>query len=102
MKLIGVTQLNSEHLRERSPLSSPEHSQREHRRWWIVWTLLGSTAINYINRETLSVLAPVKYHFRHSQLSNIFGAFHALAASPASALGLICIALFGFASWSTM
>jgi ACS family hexuronate transporter-like MFS transporter len=47
-------------------------------RWWIVWTLFGSTVINYINRQTLSVLAPViskEFHLNHSQLSNIFGAF---------------------------
>lgn len=48
------------------------------RRWWIVWTLFFSTAINYINRQTLSVLAPVisrEFHLNHSELSNIFGAF---------------------------
>jgi ACS family hexuronate transporter-like MFS transporter len=48
------------------------------RRWWIVWTLFFSTAINYINRQTLSVLAPViarEFHLNHSQLSNVFGAF---------------------------
>ena len=48
------------------------------RRWWIVWTLFFSTAINYINRQTLSVLAPViskEFHLTHTQLSNIFGAF---------------------------
>src|SRR4051812_37780303 len=27
-------------------------------RWWIVWTLFGSTVINYISRQTFSVLAP--------------------------------------------
>src|SRR5437763_7111969 len=51
---------------------------RDRRRWWIVWTLFCSTAINYINRQTLSVLAPVitrEFHLTHSQLSNIFGAF---------------------------
>ncbi len=51
---------------------------KERRRWWIVWTLFGSTAINYINRQTLSVLAPVisqQFHLNHAQLSNIFGAF---------------------------
>jgi MFS transporter, ACS family, hexuronate transporter len=51
---------------------------RGRRRWWIVWTLFCSTAINYINRQTLSVLAPVitrEFHLSHSQLSNIFGAF---------------------------
>jgi MFS transporter, ACS family, aldohexuronate transporter len=48
------------------------------RRWWIVWTLFFSTAINYINRQTLSVLAPViskEFHLNHSQLSNVFGVF---------------------------
>ena len=29
------------------------------RRWWIVWTLFFSTAINYINRQTLSVFSSV-------------------------------------------
>jgi ACS family hexuronate transporter-like MFS transporter len=48
------------------------------RRWWIVWTLFLSTTINYINRQTLSVLAPVisrEFHLTHTQLSNIFGSF---------------------------
>ena len=52
--------------------------RRDRRRWWIVWTLLFSTAINYINRQTLSVLAPViskQFHLSHSELSSIFGAF---------------------------
>jgi ACS family hexuronate transporter-like MFS transporter len=48
------------------------------RRWWIIWTLFGSTVINYINRQTLSVLAPVitkEFHLSHTQLSKIFGSF---------------------------
>ena len=48
------------------------------RRWWIVWTLFFSTAVNYINRQTLSVLAPVitrEFQLNHSQLSHIFGVF---------------------------
>jgi MFS transporter, ACS family, hexuronate transporter len=52
--------------------------RRDRRRWWIVWTLFVSTAVNYINRQTLSVLAPViskEFHLSHSELSNIFGAF---------------------------
>jgi MFS transporter, ACS family, hexuronate transporter len=52
--------------------------RKDRRRWWIVWTLLCSTAINYINRQTLSVLAPLiskQFHLSHSELSNIFGAF---------------------------
>src|SRR5947209_4456463 len=50
----------------------------DRRRWWIVWTLFGSTAINYINRQTLSVLAPVisqEFHLSRSELSHVFGAF---------------------------
>ena len=48
------------------------------RRWWIVWALFLSTVINYINRQTLSILAPViskEFHLDHTQLSQIFGAF---------------------------
>jgi ACS family hexuronate transporter-like MFS transporter len=67
-----------------TPLSNEERHQpprltaKDRRRWWIIWTLLCSTAINYINRQTLSVLAPVitrEFHLNHSQLSNIFSAF---------------------------
>jgi ACS family hexuronate transporter-like MFS transporter len=53
-------------------------SQVSSRRWWIVWTLFCSTVINYINRQVLSILAPVitsEFHLTHSQLSSIFGAF---------------------------
>lgn len=48
------------------------------RRWRIVWALFASTAINYINRQTLSVLAPEiskQFHLTHAELSNIFGSF---------------------------
>ncbi|HXW14536.1 MAG TPA: MFS transporter [Terriglobia bacterium] len=47
-------------------------------RWWIVWALFGSTVINYISRQTFSVLAPVitqELHFSHTDLSRIFSAF---------------------------
>jgi ACS family hexuronate transporter-like MFS transporter len=47
-------------------------------RWWIVWTLFGSTVINYINRQTFSVLAPVitqQLHLSHTDLSRVFSAF---------------------------
>jgi ACS family hexuronate transporter-like MFS transporter len=48
------------------------------RRWWIVWALFGSTVLNYFNRQTLSVLAPLiakELHLSHSDLSHIFAAF---------------------------
>jgi ACS family hexuronate transporter-like MFS transporter len=51
---------------------------KKHLRWWIAWTLFLSTVINYINRQTLSVLAPVitqQFHLTHTQLSWVFSAF---------------------------
>ncbi len=47
-------------------------------RWWIVWILFGSTVINYISRQTFSVLAPVisqQLHLNHTDLSNVFSVF---------------------------
>jgi ACS family hexuronate transporter-like MFS transporter len=47
-------------------------------RWRIVWILFFSTVINYVNRQTLSLLAPVislELNFSHEDLANIFGAF---------------------------
>jgi MFS transporter, ACS family, hexuronate transporter len=47
-------------------------------RWWIVWTLFGSTVVNYISRQTFSVLAPViaqELHLTHTDLSRVFSAF---------------------------
>jgi len=49
-----------------------------HLRWWIVWTLFGSTVINYISRQTFSVLAPVitkQLHLSHTELSRAFSVF---------------------------
>lgn len=50
----------------------------KHLRWWIVWTLFCSTVINYINRQTLSVLAPViikQFHMSHEDYAGIVAAF---------------------------
>ena len=47
-------------------------------RWWIVWTLFGSTVINYISRQTFSVLAPVitqELHLSHTDLAKVFSLF---------------------------
>jgi ACS family hexuronate transporter-like MFS transporter len=47
-------------------------------RWWIVWTLFFSTVINYISRQTFSLLVPVisaQYHLTNSDLGKIFAAF---------------------------
>jgi ACS family hexuronate transporter-like MFS transporter len=50
----------------------------KHLRWWIVWTLFCSTVINYIDRQTLSVLAPViikEFHMSHEDYSHVVSAF---------------------------
>ena len=47
-------------------------------RWWIVWTLFFSTVINYISRQTFSVLAPLlttQLHLSHTDLARILSAF---------------------------
>jgi ACS family hexuronate transporter-like MFS transporter len=47
-------------------------------RWWIVGTLFLSTTINYIDRQTLSMLAPVilkELHLTHVDYSKIVSAF---------------------------
>jgi ACS family hexuronate transporter-like MFS transporter len=49
-----------------------------HVRWWIVWTLFFSTVINYISRQTFSLLVPVisaQYHLTNADLGKIFAAF---------------------------
>lgn len=49
-------------------------------RWWIAGLLLISTMINYIDRQTLSVLAPflkVQYHWKNSDLAWVFIVFRA-------------------------
>src|ERR1700735_4307069 len=47
-------------------------------RWWIGGLLFASTVINYIDRQTLSLLAPylqLEYHWTHSDYANIASAF---------------------------
>ena len=49
-----------------------------HLRWWIGGILLASTVINYIDRQTLSLLAPYlkqDYHWSNSDYANIVVAF---------------------------
>jgi len=50
----------------------------KHLRWWIIWTLFCSTVINYVDRQTLSVLAPVvtkEFHMTNADYSYIVTAF---------------------------
>ncbi|HTZ83132.1 MAG TPA: MFS transporter [Candidatus Acidoferrales bacterium] len=47
-------------------------------RWWIAGLLFASTVINYIDRQTLSLLAPylqVQYHWTNSDYANLAIAF---------------------------
>lgn len=47
-------------------------------RWRIAWILFFSTAINYVNRQTFSLLSPVisaQLHFNHEDLSHVIGSF---------------------------
>jgi ACS family hexuronate transporter-like MFS transporter len=50
----------------------------KHLRWWIGGLLFASTVINYIDRQTLSVLAPylkIEYHWNNEQFALIVIAF---------------------------
>ena len=58
--------------------AQPRRGSQGRVRWWIVWTLFLSTVINYISRQTFSVLAPLitaQYHLTHTDLAKILGAF---------------------------
>ena len=63
---------------QRETALAPGKVRASRTRWWIVWTLFFSTVTNYISRQTFSVLAPMlasQYHFSHSDLGRILGAF---------------------------
>jgi len=65
-------------LNQQPILPVPQKMRAGRTRWWIVWTLFCSTAINYISRQTFSVLSPViaaQYHLTHTDLAKIIGAF---------------------------
>ena len=66
-------------------------------RWFIVWTLFCSTVINYINRQTLSVLAPVimqQFHMTHEDYSYVVSAFQ-IAYAGMWLIGGIIIDIIG-------
>ncbi|MGD0693309.1 MAG: MFS transporter [Terriglobia bacterium] len=47
-------------------------------RWWIVWTLFFSTVINYVDRQTLSNLAPVitkEFHMTNTEYGLVVSSF---------------------------
>ena len=68
-----------------NPANSMQEAGRPHQlrspgrvRWWIVWTLFFSTVINYISRQTFSLLVPVisaQYHLTNTDFGKISAAF---------------------------
>ena len=68
-----------------NPANSMQEAGKPHQlrspgrvRWWIVWTLFFSTVINYISRQTFSLLVPVisaQYHLTNTDFGKISAAF---------------------------
>ncbi|HWC17735.1 MAG TPA: MFS transporter, partial [Terriglobales bacterium] len=61
-------------------------------RWWIGGLLLASTIINYIDRQTLSALAPYlkqDYHWSNSDYANIVIAFRVAYSAGLVAVGRV-------------
>jgi len=59
-------------------------------RWWIGGLLFASTVINYIDRQTLSLLAPylkLEYHWTNSDYANLAIAFRVAYSIGQSAFG---------------
>ncbi len=59
-------------------------------RWWIVAVLFASTIINYLDRQTLSLLAPylkVQYHWSNTDYADIVIAFRVAYAIGQSLFG---------------
>src|SRR5881275_3063508 len=61
-----------------------------HLRWWIATVLFASTIINYLDRQTLSLLAPylkVQYHWTNTDYALIVIAFRVAYAIGQTTLG---------------
>ena len=59
-------------------------------RWWIGGLLFASTVINYIDRQTLSLLAPylkLQYHWSNSDYANLAIAFRVAYSIGQSVFG---------------
>ncbi len=65
-------------------------------RWLIVWTLFLSTVINYMSRQTFSVLSPLiarQFHFAHRDIGAILSSFQVSYATAWLAGGILLDAL---------
>jgi ACS family hexuronate transporter-like MFS transporter len=61
-----------------------------HLRWWIGGLLFASTVINYIDRQTLALLAPFltqDYHWTHTDYANLLISFRIAYALGQTACG---------------
>src|SRR3989454_7499993 len=61
-------------------------------RWWIGGILFASTVINYIDRQTLSLLAPylkLEYHWTNSDYANIVIAFRVAYTVGQTVFGIV-------------
>src|ERR1700679_986586 len=59
-------------------------------RWWIGGLLFASTVINYIDRQTLSLLAPylkIEYHWTNSDYADVAIAFRVAYSIGQTAFG---------------
>src|SRR6266480_2201228 len=62
----------------RPPVSGPRRRTVSNLRWWIGSLLFASTVVNYIDRQTLSVLAPylkAEHHWTNSDFALIVISF---------------------------
>lgn len=62
----------------REQLARPVPRPISHLRWWIAALLFASTVINYIDRQTLALLAPylkLQYHWSNTDYANLVVAF---------------------------
>src|SRR5258705_7668251 len=69
----------------------------KHLRWWIGGLLFASTVINYIDRQTLSVLGPylkIEYHWNNEQFALIIIGFR-IAYSVGQTVSGRLLDLFG-------
>ncbi len=68
----------------------PSRRAVPHLRWWIAAVLFASTIINYLDRQTLSLLAPflkVQYHWSNTDYAYIVIAFRVAYAIGQTTLG---------------
>ena len=68
----------------------PSRRAVPHLRWWIAAVLFASTIINYLDRQTLSLLAPflkVQYHWSNTDYAYIVIAFRVAYAIGQTVLG---------------